>query len=88
MNIYSSFNNESAEAIPEKYIGKGYGDLKSDLSDLVVSKLSPVQQRYQELINDKKYLELVLKQGAENAQKLAFKTLRKVYKKAGFLNRF
>ena len=39
-------------------------------------------------MNDKKYLESVLKQGAENAQKLAFKTLRKVYKKAGFLNRF
>ena len=88
LNIYSSFNNESPEAIAEKYIGKGYGDLKSDLADLVVSKLSPVQQRYQELMNDKKYLESVLKQGAENAQKLAFKTLRKVYKKAGFLNRF
>tara|TARA_B100001248_G_C27385802_1_gene459622 strand:+ start:1313 stop:2356 length:1044 start_codon:yes stop_codon:yes gene_type:complete len=88
LNIYSSFNNESPVAIAEKYVGKGYGDFKSDLADLVISKLIPVQERYQELMNDKNYLEAVLKKGAENAQKVAFKTLRKVYKKAGFLNRF
>jgi tryptophanyl-tRNA synthetase len=88
LNIYSSFSNETPEAIAEKYAGKGYGDLKSDLSDLVVAQLSPVQERYNELMKDKGYLESVLKQGAENAQKLAYKTLRKVYKKTGLLNRF
>ena len=88
LNIYSSFSNETPEAIAENYAGKGYGDLKSDLSDLVVAQLSPVQERYNELMKDKGYLESVLKQGAENAQKLAYKTLRKVYKKTGLLNRF
>jgi tryptophanyl-tRNA synthetase len=47
-----------------------------------------VQERYNELMKDKGYLESVLKQGAENAQKLAYKTLRKAYKKTGLLNRF
>lgn len=88
LNIYSSFSNDSAETIAGRYDGKGYGDLKSDLAELVISELSPVQERYNELMKDKEYLESVLKEGAENAQKLAFKTLRKVYKKAGFLNRF
>ncbi|CAI8263524.1 MAG: Tryptophan--tRNA ligase [Puniceicoccaceae bacterium MED-G32] len=88
LNIYSSFNSESPQAIAKKYAGKGYGDLKSDLADLIISKLSPVQERYYELMKDKEYLESVLKEGAENAQKLAYKTLRKVYKKTGFLNRF
>lgn len=88
LNIYSSFSNETPEAIAENYVGKGYGDLKSDLADLVIAQLSPVQERYNELMKDKGYLESVLKEGGENAQKLAFKTLRKVYKKTGFLNRF
>ena len=88
LNIYSAFTNESPEAIALTYTGKGYGDLKSDLADLVVSQLSPVQERYNDLMKDTQYLESVLKEGAEGAQKLAFKTLRKVYKKAGFLNRF
>lgn len=88
LNIYSAFTNESPEAIAHTYAGKGYGDLKSDLADLVVSQLTPVQERYNDLMKDTQYLESVLKEGAESAQKLAFKTLRKVYKKAGFLNRF
>lgn len=88
LNIYSAFTNESPEAIALTYAGKGYGDLKSDLADLVVSQLTPVQERYNDLMKDTQYLESVLKEGAESAQKIAFKTLRKVYKKAGFLNRF
>lgn len=87
LNIYSSFSNETPEAIADKYSGKGYGDLKSDLADCVIAALSPVQERYNALIKDREYLESVLKEGAGNAQQLAFKTLRKVHKKAGFLNR-
>ena len=87
LNIYSSFSKETPEAIAENYVGKGYGDLKSDLADLVIAQLSPVQDRYNELMKDKGYLESVLKEGGENAQKLAFKTLRKVYKN-GFLESF
>lgn len=88
LNIYSAFTNQTPQAIADTYAGKGYGDLKSDLADLVIAQLTPVQERYHELMGDTKYLESVLKDGAEGAQKLAFKTLRKVYKKAGFLNRF
>ncbi|MDG1701563.1 MAG: tryptophan--tRNA ligase [Opitutae bacterium] len=88
LNIYSAFTNQSPEAVAATYDGKGYGDLKSDLADLVIAQLTSVQERYNELMKDTQYLESVLKEGAEGAQKLAFKTLRKVYKKVGFLNRF
>jgi tryptophanyl-tRNA synthetase len=49
--------------------------------------LEPVQARYNELIQDKSYLESVLKAGAGEAQKRAYKTLGKVYRKSGFVER-
>ena len=49
--------------------------------------LEPVQAKYKELISDKAYLESVLKSGAGVAQKRAYKTLSKVYRKAGFVER-
>tara|TARA_B100001093_G_scaffold8922_1_gene8616 strand:+ start:290 stop:1360 length:1071 start_codon:yes stop_codon:yes gene_type:complete len=87
INIYSAFSDQTPESIVQSFKGKGYGDLKSDLADLVIEKLKPVQERYHNLMKDPAYLEAVLKEGAEAAQKQAFKMLRKVYKKSGFLNR-
>tara|TARA_A100001015_G_scaffold279595_1_gene340945 strand:+ start:10253 stop:11284 length:1032 start_codon:yes stop_codon:yes gene_type:complete len=84
INIYAAFSGESSETIVGRFQGKGYGDLKSELSDLIISKLEPVQKRYNELMVEPKYLESVLKEGAEVAQKRAFKMLRKIYKKSGF----
>ena len=69
------------------FVGKGYGELKKEVADVIVAALEPVQARYDELIQDKAYLESVLKVGAAAAQKLAYKTLGKVYRKAGFVER-
>lgn len=84
ITIYSAFSGESPEIIISNFQGKGYGDFKSALSDLVIGHLEPVQKEYQELMEDPKFLENVLREGAEAAQKRAFKMLRKVYKKSGF----
>lgn len=88
LNIYAALTQTQAEAIADQYQGKGYGDFKADLADCVIEHLAPVQERYAELMQDRSYLEQVLQDGAAAAQKRAYKTLRKVYKKAGFLNRF
>ncbi len=85
LNIYSSFSNEDMETIIERYKGKGYGDFKSDLEEIVVEGLNPIQEKFKEIRNDKKYLEDIYKQGAEKASYEARKTLRKVYKKIGFI---
>jgi tryptophanyl-tRNA synthetase len=68
-------------------VGKGYGDLKKEVTDQVIAALEPVQKRYGELIQDKAYLESVLKAGADAAQKRAYQVLSKVYRKAGFVER-
>ena len=62
-----------------------YSDFKQDLAEVVVESLAPIQAKYNELINDKVYLAEVLSEGAEKASKIAFKTIRKVYKKSGLV---
>ena len=61
--------------------------MKKEVADVVIAALEPVQQRYTDLIADKQYLESVLKDGAAQAQKRAYKILGKVYRKAGFVER-
>ena len=84
LNIYAAFSDCDPEKIVLEYKSKGYGDLKKDLADCIIEHLRPVRSKYSELIKDRTYLESVLKDGAANAQKCAYKTLRKVYKKVGF----
>ena len=67
---------------------KNYGALKKEVFEALEGMLSPIRQQYQELIKDQPYLQSVLKEGAETAQKKAYKTLKKVYRKVGFLEKF
>ncbi|MCF6466019.1 tryptophan--tRNA ligase [Clostridium sp. Cult2] len=85
MNIYSVFTGESIERIENKYEGVGYGKFKEDVAEVVVEGLSPVQEKYDDLMKNKDYLEKVYKEGAGKANYVATKTLRKVYRKVGFI---
>ena len=87
LQIHSAISGTSIADLEASFVGKGYGDLKKEVADVVIAALEPVQARYNELIKDKKYLESVLKAGAGEAQKRAYKTLGKVYRKAGFVER-
>ena len=87
LEIYSTFSKENVTDIVKKYEGKGYGQFKSDLAEVVIEGLSPIQERYEELMKNKDYLEKIYKEGAEKASYHAGKTLRKVYKKVGFIPR-
>lgn len=87
LEIYSTFSMENVTDIVKKYEGKGYGQFKSDLAEVVIEGLSPIQERYEELMKNKDYLEKIYKEGAEKASYHAGKTLRKVYKKVGFIPR-
>lgn len=87
LDLYSIFSNEDIPSIVARYEGEGYGKFKNDLAEIVVEGLSPIRERYEELIKDKDYLEKVYKAGAEKAEYQAMKTLRKVYKKVGFIPR-
>ena len=87
LQIYSTMSGREVADIEESLKGEGYGRLKKEVADAVISVLEPVQARYDELITDKSYLQSVLKSGADAAQKRAYKTLGKVYRKAGFVER-
>ena len=73
------------EEIELEFEGKGYGAFKPAVGDAVIETLRPVREESDRLLKDKAYLEQVYRSGAEKASYIANKTLRKVYKKVGFL---
>ncbi|WP_019240494.1 MULTISPECIES: tryptophan--tRNA ligase [Bacillus] len=77
MGIYSILGNISIEDIEKKYEGKGYGDFKADMAEVVINALKPIQDKYNELINSEE-LDHILDIGAEKANKQANKMLRKM----------
>lgn len=87
LNILSSVTGKPIADLEHEFTGKGYGDFKKSVAEAVIASLEPVQKRYQELMKNKDYLNEVLKKGAEHAQGRAYKTLSKVYRKVGFLER-
>lgn len=87
MTIYSCCTGKSFEEIEKEFDGKGYGDFKTAVGEAVVKELEPIQTKYKELINEKKYLEECMKNGAEMATRISQRTLDKVMKKVGFLPR-
>lgn len=87
LQIYATSSGREIAGIEESLKGEGYGTLKREVADAVIAMLEPVQAKYKELIQDKAYLESVLKSGADVAQKRAYKMLGKVYRKAGFVER-
>jgi len=85
MSLYSLATGKTFKEIENEFKGRGYGDFKSAVGDAVAQYINPIRTKFEEIRKDKKYLENVLKTGAEKARNTAFKTLRKVYKKVGFV---
>ena len=87
MSIYSAVTGKSFETIEAEFAGQGYGKFKPVVGDAVIEHLRPIREETQRLLKDKAYLESVYRDGAQKASYVAEKTLRKVYKKVGFLPR-
>lgn len=85
INIYQAFSDKAVEDIVKEYEGESYGPFKNDLAELIIESLRPIQDEYSRLINDKAFLEEVMAKGASKASYLANKTIRKVYRKVGFV---
>ena len=90
MSIYSACTGKTFDEIEREFDGQGYGAFKPAVGDAVVEMLRPIREEAQRLMKDKAYLESVYRAGAEKAEYIANKTLRKVYKKVevGFVPRF
>ena len=87
MQIYSVATGKSFEEIEREFDGRGYGDFKTAAGEATVEMLRPIREEAERILKDKAYLEKVYKDGAEKAAYVANKTLRKVYKKIGFIQR-
>ena len=87
MSIYSAFTGKDFAAIEKEFDGKGYGDFKLAVADSVINVFAPIQAEAKRILADKAYLDGVLHDGAEKAAFIANKTVRKVYKKVGFVER-
>jgi tryptophanyl-tRNA synthetase len=85
--IYQATTGETREAIEAHFAGKGYGDLKKGVAEVVMAKLEPVQAEYNRIVGESGYLDGVLAQGAERASEMAEKTLAEVKERVGFLAR-
>ena len=85
MTIYSVFTGKDFEAIEKEFDGQGYGAFKEAVAQSVIDGLAPIQGEYKRILEDKDYVDGVLKQGAEQASRLADRMVAKVYKKIGLL---
>ena len=85
LSIHSSLSGESVISLEERFQGAGYGTLKGEVAEVVISKLGPIRDRANELMSDPVELDSLLAQGADKAREVAEKTLATVYEKVGFI---
>lgn len=85
LSILSALTGEPLDALTDSFSGKGYGELKSAVTDATVAALTPIQERFTKLMDDKAYLQSVYRDGAQRASRLAERTLEKCMKKIGFV---
>ncbi|GAB3969138.1 tryptophan--tRNA ligase [Plantactinospora veratri] len=83
--VYSALTDRSVDELVEAYAGKGYGDLKKDLAEVVTEFVRPIQQRTQGYLDDPAQLDKLLAIGAEKARAVASVTLREAYDRVGFV---
>lgn len=87
MNIYSAVTGKSIDEIEREFEGQGYGVFKPAVGDAVIETLRPIREEATRLLADKAYLCSVYTEGAQKASVIARKTLRKVYKKVGLVEK-
>ena len=83
LTIYELFSGMSRSDIEAHFDGKGYGDLKKELAEVVIEGLRPIREKHGELMADPAYIEKVLKEGADKVRPTAERIVADVKKKVG-----
>lgn len=87
LSIYSAITGRSVQSIESDYSGKGYGDFKKDVAEVVTETLRPIRQTALDYLQDEGALMAILREGADRAESVATQTLSTVYKSLGLLPR-
>lgn len=85
MTIHSALSGQSLSALEDEFAGKGYGDFKGAVADVVTEYLRPIRERALELLKDEAHLIELLHAGGAKARKVAVGTIESVYKNLGTL---
>ena len=86
LTIFSAIAGRTVADIENEFGGKGYGDFKSAVAEVVVEYFRPIRTRTLELLDDPNYLAAILKVGAEKAEAVASKTIADVYERIGLIS--
>ncbi|WP_448626937.1 tryptophan--tRNA ligase [Geodermatophilus sp. URMC 64] len=85
LTIHSALSGRSVAELEVQFEGRGYGDLKKEVAEVVTGALEPIRARTQELLDDPAELERVLVAGAARAREVAAPTVAAAYERVGFL---
>ena len=85
MEIYSILENKSLEDIEKEFEGQNYGVFKQKVAESIINALEPFHKKYNELMENPKYLEEICEKGAKKARELASKIVKNVYDKIGII---
>ena len=84
IGIYSSLMNNTLQKTIDEFAGKNFSEFKEKLSEIVVKEINPISLKIKELLDDKAYLEKILKDGYEKANEIASKKIKKIHEIMGF----
>ena len=84
LGIYSSLNNSNLENSINKFSGKNFSEFKQQLSELLINKILPISQEIKKLLQDHNYLDSILLDGVEKADKIASKKIKNIKEIVGF----
>lgn len=85
LTVYSLFSGKSVANLEKEYSGKNYSVFKKDLAEVIIEKLSPIREKYNELSANPDYIKKIIRLGTEKAKTIASQTMKEVRQKIGFL---
>jgi tryptophanyl-tRNA synthetase len=83
LGIYSSLSNQDLEQSKNEFSGKNFSEFKEKLSDLLVEKINPISKEIKRLLNDTKYLDNILLEGSQKADRIASVKIKEIKKIIG-----
>ena len=84
LGIYTSLNSTTLETSIAKFAGKNFSEFKDELSETLVDKIMPISEEIKKLLKDQSYLDSILLNGVENANKIASKKIKNIKEIVGF----
>jgi len=84
LGVYSSLKNQNLENSINEFKGKNFSEFKEKLSEVLIDKIEPISQEIKKLLDDVKYLDTILLEGSEKAEKIASKKIKKIKELVGF----